>query len=74
MADDAKGKAEHVGGKAKEKAGELLGDRKLEREGELDQKKGRAEQEEARAETKAQRARQEKAQADRREKRLDQGT
>ncbi len=29
MADDLKGKARHVGGKIKEGAGEVLGDRKL---------------------------------------------
>ena len=37
MADDAKGKAKHVGGRLKEEAGELLGDRELEREGRLEQ-------------------------------------
>lgn len=43
------GKLTHLGGKAKETAGELLGDRELEREGELDQVAGRAEQDEERA-------------------------
>ena len=50
MADDLEGKATHVGGKIKEGIGELLGDRKLEREGRLDQMEGRAEQDQARAE------------------------
>ena len=49
MADDLSGKATHVGGKIKEGVGELLGDRRLEREGELDQVEGRAEQDQARA-------------------------
>ena len=57
MADDAKGKGKHIGGKIKEGAGELLGDRKLEREGRLDQAEGRAEQDEARALEAAQEAR-----------------
>lgn len=64
MADEGKGKAEHVGGKVKEKAGEVLGDRKMEREGQLDQKKGRAEQDEARANEKAREAREEKRRAE----------
>ena len=50
MADDISGKATHVTGKIKEGIGELLGDAKLEREGELDQMEGRAEQDQARAE------------------------
>lgn len=50
MADDIGGKATHVGGKIKEGLGELLGDRKLEKEGQLDQMEGRAEQDQARAE------------------------
>jgi uncharacterized protein YjbJ (UPF0337 family) len=50
MADDIDGKATHLGGKIKEGVGELLGDRKLEREGQLDQMEGRAEQDQARAE------------------------
>ena len=49
MADDAAGKAKHVKGKIQEAAGDLLGDRSLEREGELSQMEGRAEQDEARA-------------------------
>lgn len=64
MADETKGKAEHVGGKIKEKAGELLGDREMEREGRLDQTKGRAEQDEARALEAAERARREKTDAE----------
>ena len=50
MADDVTGKATHLGGKIKEGLGDLLGDRKLEREGRLDQMEGRAEQDAARAE------------------------
>jgi len=50
MADDSRGKGTHVGGKIKEGLGELLGDRRLEREGELEQIEGRAEQDQARAE------------------------
>ena len=53
MADDIEGKATHVAGKIKEGVGELLGDAKLEREGELDQMEGRAEQDQARAEAAA---------------------
>ena len=49
MADDVTGKATHLGGKIKEGLGDLLGDRKLEREGRLDQMEGRAEQDAARA-------------------------
>lgn len=71
MADEAKGKGEHVGGKIKEKAGEVLGDRELEREGRLDQTKGRAEQDEARAEEKAERARKEKLEAEARKQRME---
>jgi uncharacterized protein YjbJ (UPF0337 family) len=50
MADDLKGKARHVGGKVKEKAGDLLGDTKLRRDGKLEQFEGEAEQDQARAE------------------------
>jgi uncharacterized protein YjbJ (UPF0337 family) len=49
MADEANGKLRHLGGKIKEGVGDLLGDRKLEQEGELDQIEGRAEQDEVRA-------------------------
>ena len=56
MADDITGKATHVTGKIKEGIGELLGDAKLEREGELDQMEGRAEQDQARAEAAAEEA------------------
>jgi uncharacterized protein YjbJ (UPF0337 family) len=44
MADDLSGKIKHVGGKIQEEAGELLGDRKLKREGKLSQIEGEAEQ------------------------------
>lgn len=71
MADDAKGKGEHLGGKIKEKTGEVLGDREMKREGKLDQKKGRAEQDEARAEERAERARKEKTEAEVRKERLE---
>lgn len=50
MAEDASGKTTHLGGKIKEGVGELLGDRKLRREGKLDQVEGEAEQDQARAE------------------------
>ncbi|MBW3628146.1 MAG: CsbD family protein [Gemmatimonadetes bacterium] len=53
MADDIDGKATHVAGKIKAGIGELLGDTKLEQEGELDQMEGRAEQDQARAEAAA---------------------
>lgn len=49
MADDVSGKAKHVGGKVKEGVGELLGDRKMQREGKLAQREGEAEQDVARA-------------------------
>lgn len=44
MGSESGGKARHLGGKLREKAGELLGDREMERKGELDQMEGRAEQ------------------------------
>jgi uncharacterized protein YjbJ (UPF0337 family) len=50
MADDAQGKFKHLGGQIKEGIGNLLGDRRMEREGELDQVEGRAEQDQVRAE------------------------
>jgi len=53
MADEGKGKAKHVGGKIKQKAGELLGDRKMKREGKLSQVEGEAEQDQSRAEKQA---------------------
>ena len=71
MGDDKQGKADHVGGRIKEKTGELLGDREMEREGRLDQAKGRAEQDEARAEDQAERARREKREAEARKERLE---
>ena len=49
MASDLGGKAKHVGGKLKEGLGDVLGDRKLEREGRLQQVEGEAEQDESRA-------------------------
>lgn len=49
MADETNGKAKHLGGKIREGVGELLGDREMERKGELDQMEGRAEQDESRA-------------------------
>jgi uncharacterized protein YjbJ (UPF0337 family) len=49
MADNLDGKAKHVGGKIKEGVGELLGDRKMKREGRLAQREGEAEQDVARA-------------------------
>ncbi|HYW11832.1 MAG TPA: CsbD family protein [Longimicrobium sp.] len=50
MADDVAGKATHLGGKLKEGLGDLLGDRSLKTEGQLDQVEGAAEQDAARAE------------------------
>lgn len=50
MADDAMGKATHLGGKIKEGIGDLLGDRRMKQEGRLDQMEGAAEQDAARAE------------------------
>jgi uncharacterized protein YjbJ (UPF0337 family) len=50
MADDVAGKATHLGGKLKEGLGDLLGDRSLKVEGQLDQAEGVAEQDAARAE------------------------
>jgi uncharacterized protein YjbJ (UPF0337 family) len=49
MAEDTSGKATHLGGKIKEGVADLLGDRKLKREGQLDQVEGAAEQDQARA-------------------------
>ena len=56
MADDLNGKAKHVEGKVKEGVGELLGDRKLKREGKLAQHEGAAEQDAARAQEKLEEA------------------
>jgi uncharacterized protein YjbJ (UPF0337 family) len=50
MAKDSEGKARHLQGKIKEGVGDLLGDRKLKREGRLAQAEGEAEQDSARAE------------------------
>jgi uncharacterized protein YjbJ (UPF0337 family) len=71
MADEGKGKAEHLGGKIKEGAGDLLGDRKMKREGQLKQAKGEAEQDEARARDEAEEARERKLNAEIEEKRTD---
>ena len=49
MGSDLGGKAKHVGGKIKEGVGEVLGDRKLRREGKLQQVEGEAEQDATRA-------------------------
>lgn len=56
MASDMRGKAKHVGGKVKEGLGGVLGDRKLEREGRLQQREGTAEQDASRAERELERA------------------
>lgn len=50
MADDATGKATHLGGRIKEAIGDLLGDRRIKTEGRLEQQEGVAEQDAARAE------------------------
>lgn len=50
MADDVTGKATHLGGKLKEGLGDLLGDRQMKAEGQLEQVQGEAEQDAARAE------------------------
>jgi uncharacterized protein YjbJ (UPF0337 family) len=50
MADQTAGKVKHVGGKIKEKVGDVLGDQKMKREGVLSQVEGEAEQDQARAE------------------------
>jgi uncharacterized protein YjbJ (UPF0337 family) len=71
MADETKGKAEHVGGKIKEGLGDVLGDREMEREGRLEQQKGKAEQDEARAREKAEEARERKLDAEIEKRRTD---
>jgi uncharacterized protein YjbJ (UPF0337 family) len=71
MADETKGKGEHVGGKIKEGVGDLLGDREMEREGKLEQQKGKAEQDEARARKKADEARDRKLDAEIEKRRTD---
>jgi uncharacterized protein YjbJ (UPF0337 family) len=50
MADDMRGKGTHLGGKIKEGVADLLGDRRMKREGRLEQMEGAAEQDQARAE------------------------
>lgn len=64
MTDEKEGKGKHLKGKAKEKAGEMLGDREMEQEGELEQREGRAEQDADRAEKRAREARARKARAE----------
>ena len=44
MADELDGKIKHLGGKIQEEVGELLGDRKMKRDGRLTQIEGEAEQ------------------------------
>lgn len=63
MADDLNGKARHVGGKVKEGVGELLGDRKMKREGRLAQHEGEAEQDASRAREKLEEAKNREAAA-----------
>lgn len=63
MADDINGKAKHVEGKVKEGVGELLGDRKLKREGKLAQHEGEAEQDASRARERLDEAREREAAA-----------
>jgi uncharacterized protein YjbJ (UPF0337 family) len=63
MAKDAAGKARHLGGKIKEGVGDLLGDRKLKREGRLEQAEGVAGQDAARAEDQLDEARDREAAA-----------
>ena len=53
MSDETSGKVKHVGGKIKEKLGDVLGDEKLRRDGVLSQVEGEAEQDQARAEEEA---------------------
>ena len=65
MADDITGKATHLGGKIKEGLGDLLGDRKMEEEGRLDQMKGEAQQDASRAERELLMAREREAAAER---------
>ena len=56
MADETAGKVKHVGGKIKEKVGDVLGDKQMERDGRLSQIEGEAEQDQARAEDVAEEA------------------
>ena len=44
MADELGGKIKHAGGKIQEEVGEFLGDRKMKRDGKLNQIEGEAEQ------------------------------
>lgn len=50
MADDVNGKIKHVAGEIQEAAGDILGDRKMKRQGKLRQVEGEAEQDLDRAE------------------------
>ncbi len=65
MADDLSGKGKHLGGKIKEGIGDLLGDRKVKQDGQLDQVEGEAEQDQARAQDAAAEAAQRRAAAKR---------
>ena len=56
MADELDGKIKHVGGKIQEGIGELLGDKKMQRDGRLTQIEGEAEQDLDRAEDAVQEA------------------
>lgn len=57
--------------RVKETAGDVLGDREMEREGQLEQAKGEAEQDEARAREKAEEARERKRDAEAEKRRID---
>ena len=56
MADELEGKIKHVGGKIQEGIGELLGDKKMQRDGRLTQIEGEAEQDLDRAQDAVQEA------------------
>jgi uncharacterized protein YjbJ (UPF0337 family) len=56
MADETAGKVKHVGGKIKEKVGDVLGDKRMKRDGVLSQVEGEAEQDQAHAEDVAEEA------------------
>jgi uncharacterized protein YjbJ (UPF0337 family) len=49
MADETSGKIKHASGKIQEQVGEFLGDKKMRREGKLNQVEGEAEQDMDRA-------------------------
>jgi uncharacterized protein YjbJ (UPF0337 family) len=63
MADDVNGKIKHAAGRIEQEAGEFLGDRKMKREGKLNQVEGEAEQDLDRAEDAAEDAAARKAAA-----------